>query len=95
MCVCYILYSPTLNKFYTGFTKENIDSRLDKHNTGAYGQHFTSQVNDWELYFTIECETISQALKIEKHIKSMKSSLYIRNLKKYPEISEKLLLKYK
>ncbi len=36
----------------------------------------------------------AQALAIEKHIKAMKSKIYIHNLKKYPEMIDKLLLKY-
>jgi putative endonuclease len=38
--------------------------------------------------------TIEQAHKIENHIKKMKSKKYIENLKKYPEISLRLLQKY-
>jgi putative endonuclease len=32
-------------------------------------------------------------MKIERHIKKMKSKKYIQNLKKYPEMVEKLLIK--
>lgn len=32
--------------------------------------------------------------KIENHIKKMKSKIYIENLKKYPEMASKLILKY-
>jgi putative endonuclease len=35
----------------------------------------------------------TQALAIEKHIKNMKSKVYIENLLHYPEISIKLLEK--
>jgi len=42
----------------------------------------------------MECENKTQALAIEKHIKSMKSKIYIENLKKYPEMVTKLLIKY-
>jgi putative endonuclease len=31
---------------------------------------------------------------MEQHIKAMKSAVYISNLKKYPEIIEKLKLRY-
>ncbi len=76
-------------------TQESIETRLDNHNSSKYKNSFTSRANDWELYYSIECESISQALKVEKHIKKMKSRVYIENLKKYPEISEKLLLRYR
>ena len=36
-----------------------------------------------------------QALAIEKHIKKMKSKIYIENLTRYPEMSNKLIKKYK
>ncbi len=32
--------------------------------------------------------------KIENHIKKMKSKKYIKDLKKYPEIAQKLIKKY-
>jgi putative endonuclease len=37
---------------------------------------------------------MKQAFQIEKHIKRMKSKKYIKDLKKFPDISEKLKLKY-
>ncbi len=95
MSYCYILFSKKLNKFYTGFTQNSVVDRLEKHNSNAYGKHFTSIANDWEIFLSIKCDTNSQAVKIEKHIKAMKSTTYIKNLSKYPEIIEKLLLKYK
>jgi putative endonuclease len=42
----------------------------------------------------IPCDTIEQAVFIESKIKRMKSRKYIENLKKYPEIVEKMLRKY-
>ena len=48
----------------------------------------------WRYFFTIRVPDKSTAIKIEKHIKRMKSQSYILNLKKYPEMSEKLLKKY-
>ncbi|MCR9082645.1 MAG: GIY-YIG nuclease family protein [Cyclobacteriaceae bacterium] len=32
MNYCYILFSPSLKKFYTGITQESVGSRLQKHN---------------------------------------------------------------
>ena len=90
----YILFSKSLSKFYVG---ESIlpDERVKEHNNGKYGKSFTKQVNDWEIYLLIELENRNQALKIEKKIKSMKSSKYIENLKKYPDIIEKLIISVK
>lgn len=83
-----------MDKFYIGMTQESIPSRIEKHNNKDYGMSFTSQANDWSLFHFIECNSASQAMKIEKHIKNMKSKNYILNLKKYPEISYRLLDKY-
>ncbi len=47
---CYIIYSSQLDKFYIGITQEGIESRLDKHNRSVYGNHFTWQANDWEIF---------------------------------------------
>jgi putative endonuclease len=43
----------------------------------------------------LESTSENQARLIEKHIKKMKSKTYIHNLVKYPEIAEKLLLKFR
>ena len=70
--------------------------RLDKHKDKSYGTHrYSAIADDWMLFHSIDCENIKQAGNIERHIKRMKSSKYIRNLKLYPEISDKLLMKYK
>jgi putative endonuclease len=94
MIASYILYSGQLDKFYVGITQDSIENRLLKHNTGSYGNHFTSQANDWTIYLVIPCDSLSQSMKIEKHIKKMKSKKYIQNLRLYPEITEKLKEKY-
>jgi putative endonuclease len=94
MDLVYIIHSATLNRFYIGYTS-NFDLRLDFHLNSNEARKFTSKAKDWEIYFKIECETKTQALAIEKHIKQMKSKIYIENLIRYPEISIKLLEKYK
>jgi putative endonuclease len=71
-------------------TQEGLESRLLKHNTGAYNGSFTAQAKDWELYYLIECEKTEQAVNIEKHIKRMKSRKYLENIKKYPEMVDRL-----
>ena len=69
--------------------------RLDRHITNYYGVNkYTAKADDWKLYLDIECESIAQARGIEKHIKRMKSSKYIRNLTTYPEIIDKLKAQY-
>ncbi len=90
----YILFSEKLNCFYTGATIQEINERLEKHLQKKYERlNYTQKANDWKLFYSIKCNDYSQARKIEMHIKSMKSKIYTRNLLKYPEITEKLLLK--
>ena len=89
----YILYSDKLRRFYTG-TTDNVPLRLEQHNNAVYEDSFSVKGMPWTLFYVIECSTSRQAYMIEKHVKKMKSSRYIGNLKIYPEISKKLLVKY-
>ena len=88
----YILHSEKLNRYYIGYTS-NFDLRLEFHKN-APPNKYTSNASDWTLFFSLICSTKTQALSIEKHIKNMKSKVYIENLTRYPEISTKLLTKY-
>jgi putative endonuclease len=90
----YIIYSPSTDRFYIGSTQD-LQKRLAIHNTGGYKGSSTHFANDWELFHTIKCESRSQALQIEMHIKRMRNRKYYENIKTYPEISHKLLEKYK
>ncbi len=95
MICCYILFSKKLNGFYTGVSQDDLQERILKHNLHTYGTHrYTAQTEDWELYYYSECSSFSLAVKLEKHIKKMKSKTYIQNLLKYPEIMEKLKKQY-
>ena len=93
MFYVYILHSVLLNRFYIGYTT-NIEQRLELHLSPTENRKFTAKTKDWQIYYKIECETKTQALAIEKHIKKMKSKTYIENLLRYPEIAIKLLQKY-
>ncbi|MBU2020282.1 MAG: GIY-YIG nuclease family protein, partial [Bacteroidetes bacterium] len=63
----------------------NFDLRMIFHENSE-ARKFTSKADDWTVFLRIDCKTKEQGLRIEKHIKRMKSSVYISNLKKYPEI---------
>jgi putative endonuclease len=91
---CYILYSSAINQYYVGITTDSVEQRLFKHNESYYGQKFTSKTSDWTIYLVISCQCNRQMIEIEKHIKRMKSRIYIENLKKYPDIIERLKIKY-
>ena len=94
MALVYILHSITLNRYYIGFTMD-FDARLDFHLNSNEQRKFTHNASDWTTFIKIECQSKKQALEIEKHIKKMKSKVYIENLVRYPEIIVKLLEKYK
>ncbi len=89
----YILSSAKLHRCYIGFTND-LDERM-KFYQNSESNKFTYNADDWEIFYTIKCSSKVQGLKIETHIKKMKSKIYIENLKKYPEITLKLLEKYK
>ena len=92
-CHVYILYSHKLKHYYIGQTV-NIEERLQQHNSSFYKNASTKTTNDWELFWHLQCRSKKQALQIESHIKRMRNKTYYHNLKKYPEISIKLLKKY-
>ena len=89
----YILYSEKLDKFYTGETSD-FNIRMVFH-ANSPSIKYTAKAKDWVLFLKFECDTKPQAKKIERHIKNMKSKVYIKNLKKYPEIVLKLQDKYR
>jgi putative endonuclease len=64
----YILYSPSLDKYYVGET-EDIELRIKQHTTNFYKNSFTSKSSDWILKIAIEVKSKSVAIQIEKHIK--------------------------
>ena len=69
--------------------------RKERHLLEYYGDSkFTAKASDWILYYEIECSSFTQALKIENHVKRMKSKTYIKNLTKFTEMTTKLLKKY-
>ena len=92
MYTVYILYSAKLNRFYVGSTSD-LNERMQFHMSAASNK-FTAKAKDWDIFLNFSCDHKNQALAIERHIKSMKSKVYIQNLKKYPEMVLKLKEKY-
>jgi putative endonuclease len=78
-CV-YIIFSPSLDKFYIGASSQKASIRLEKHNNAYYGRNFTSSANDWQLKLEIPCPSFSAARKMELYIKKMKSRKFILKL---------------
>ena len=77
MAFTYVLYSVKLDKFYIGACTD-IGRRLHEHNIGH--SKFTSTGIPWDLKYTEEFETLSQAKHRENTIKRMKSRKYIESL---------------
>jgi putative endonuclease len=89
----YILYSESADRFYVGETC-NIELRIQQHNSGFYKSAFSKKASDWNLFWSVDCKSRTQALKIEKHIKKMRNRTFYQNLTKYPEMTEKLLQRF-
>ena len=93
MADVYVLYSEKLNQFYVGSCKD-VDIRFKEHLDKKYANSFTAKVDDWIIFYKVTGLNSTQALRIEAHIKKMKSKTYIENIAKYPRIMEKLKLRY-
>jgi putative endonuclease len=89
----YVLYSDSLNCYYVGSCLD-LRNRIKEHNSGSYNNAFTKRADDWEVFFVSEGLEYQQARDIEKHIKKMKSRVYIENLKRFPELIERLKMKF-
>jgi putative endonuclease len=62
----YIIYSETFSKYYVGHTKD-IDDRIKRHNSSE--GKFTKRGMPWEIKWTFESKTRSEALLLENKIK--------------------------
>ena len=74
----YILYSTVKDKYYIGFTGDDINERLRKHNSNHKG--FTGSVADWKLMFGEVYYSKQEAMQREKQIKNWKSRKMIEKL---------------
>jgi putative endonuclease len=75
----YIIYSPANNRYYIG-ESFNPSERVMQHNTGLYENSSTAFAKDWQLELVLTMKNKSDALKVERYIKSMKSKLFNRKL---------------
>jgi putative endonuclease len=93
MATVYILYSEKLDRYYTGSCLE-LTERLNAHRNKTFETSFTAKTEDWVLFFRINDLECKQSRMIERHIKKMRSKVYMKNLLLYPEIDVKIKLKY-
>ncbi len=71
----YILYSPSFNKIYIGFTSD-LDNRILSHNKLATKGH-TIKYRPWVVAFYEDFETKAQAMKREKQLKTSRGRQFV------------------
>ena len=71
----YILESQVDGRFYIGYTA-NLTDRLSRHNSGY--ERYTKKYIPWEMIFYTSFDTRSEALKLEKKLKSFKNRTYLK-----------------
>jgi putative endonuclease len=72
----YILYSETLQKYYTGSCSD-LKKRLDEHHSGK--SRFTSTGMPWIQIFQLEVESRSEAVKLEMKVKKRGAKRFIND----------------
>lgn len=77
MFFTYIIQSKKDGSFYVGYS-ENPEKRLEKHNNAKTG--YTSRKQPWQLVYTEEFKTKTEAILREKFIKNQKSRDFIIDL---------------
>jgi len=73
----YILYSRSLERYYTGQTNDFVD-RLARHNSGE--SKYSKNGIPWELIWKIEVSTRSEAVKKERQIKKQGAKRYLERI---------------
>ena len=77
MFTVYVLYSPSFKKIYIGYTSD-LANRLDSHNIFAK-KGYTVKFRPWELVYSEEYNTKTEAVRREKQLKSAKGREFIWN----------------
>lgn len=76
--IVYILFSNTKDRYYVGYTSEELAERLRKHNSNHEG--FTGGLGDWQIKYKEVYNSKAVALQREKKIKNWKSRKQIEKL---------------
>ncbi len=72
MYLVYILYSANRNRYYVGYTGDELEERLKKHNSNHKG--FTGKVADWKIVYTESFTEKNEAMKREKEIEEQEKN---------------------
>ena len=75
----YILYSKSLDKYYTGQTN-NLKDRLKRHNSGY--EKYTRKGIPWDLIWNKLCIDRNEAMKLESKIKKRGAKRYLHDIGK-------------
>jgi putative endonuclease len=78
MWTFYILYSSALDRYYIGYTGDDLCERLRRHNTNHKG--FTGGIGDWKVVYTELFQRKEDAYKREWEVKKWKSRKMIEKL---------------
>jgi putative endonuclease len=78
MFYTYILYSASIDHYYTGYTSVGVKNRLAKHNKG--GNRSTKSGIPWKAVYCKSFDTKTEAIKWENFIKRQKSRQFIERL---------------
>ena len=78
MFFVYVLYSPSADKFYVGYTS-NLESRLLSHNVLGT-KDWTKRYRPWNLVYKETYPSKSSALKREKELKTGVGREFIRKM---------------
>ena len=82
MFYVYILYSFKTASFYKGQTS-NLNERLNRHNRGM--EKYTKTGAPWQMIWTTEKSTRSEAMKLEQKLKNLSRKRTIEFISKYSE----------
>ena len=74
----YILYSPSLDRYYTGFSS-SPDLRLNQHHCARHG--WTSRTADWQTVYRENCLSEGDARRLENNVKARGARRYLQDLK--------------
>ena len=74
----YILFSAKLNKYYVGYTGDDLSERIRRHNSNHKG--YTGKSDDWVMKYYESFNSRPEATAREKMIKSWKSRKLIEKL---------------
>ena len=77
MYTTYILYSHKIDRSYTG-SCQDISFRLTQHNTGR--NKSTKHGMPWEIVYTINCNTRSEAVALETKIKKRGAKRFLHDI---------------